>query len=59
MTDSAQDQLLELPLAADGLFLGLQRASGRARHWTAIGGLVVIGILYVARLGLMILGMQV
>ena len=59
MTDSAQDRLLEVPLAADGLFLGLHRVSGPARHWIAIGALVVIGVPFLVRLGLTFLGMQV
>lgn len=59
MTDSAQDRLLEVPLAADGLFLGVQRMSGRARHRIAIGALVVIGLLFMVRVGLTFLGMQV
>ena len=56
MTDSAQDRLLEQPLPADGLFLGLPRPAGRARRLIAIGALTVIGLLFVVRVGLTFLG---
>ena len=56
MTDSPQDRLLEVPLAADGLFLGAHRPAPRVRRRLAIGALVVLGLLFVVRVGLTFLG---
>ena len=52
MTDTAQDGLHDVPLAADGLFLGAHRPAPRIQRRLAIGTLAVIGLLCFARVAL-------
>jgi hypothetical protein len=56
MTDSAQDRHHDMPLAADGLFLGLHRPAPRVQRLLAIGAIALIGLLCSARVALTLLG---
>ena len=56
MTESAQDRLHDVPLAADGLFLGAHRPAPPVQRRIAICALALIGLLCFARVALTFLG---